>query len=86
MAIVQKLIEPELEPEPEPANTARSARNSRISTLLNDFVVEESISEPSDEYDEIRSCFYEVIDVSIAEVNSRLTGNNEIQHCQIRRT
>lgn len=56
----------------------RPTRHRRRSTLLNDFVVEETIGERSNEYDQIRSCFYEVIDLTLAEFNDRFIENNEI--------
>lgn len=62
----------------EPANSVRPTRNRRRSTLLNDFVVEESIGERTDENEDIKSCFYEVIDVSLEELDYRFTENNDI--------
>lgn len=50
----------------------------RRSTMLRDFVVEESIGERSDPDEEIKSCFFEIIDVTLAEFDNRFTENNEI--------
>lgn len=72
LATAHQLIVPQLTDAPRPT------RDRRRSTLLRDFVVEESIGERNEEYDEIRSCFFEVIDVTLAEFNNRFTENNEI--------
>lgn len=64
--------------EPSAAARARPTRNHRRSTLLGDFVIEESIGERPDESEDIRSCFYEVIDVSLEEFKDRFTENNDI--------
>lgn len=44
---------------------------------MNDFIVEESLGERGNEIDEIKSCFYEIIDVVLSEFNARFTENNE---------
>lgn len=61
----------------EPADV-RPTRNRRRSTFLSEYVVEESIGERPDECDDINSCFYEVIDVSLEEFKHRFTENNDI--------
>lgn len=79
LAMAHHLTEPQPTDAPQPpTDTPRPTRDRRRSTLLRGFVIEESIGERSDEYDEIRSCFYEVIDVTLAEFNRRFTENNEI--------
>lgn len=74
LAIAHHLIGPQATGTDAPCPT----RDRRRSTLLREFVVEESIGERSDEFDEIRSCFHEVIDVTLAEFKNRFTENNEV--------
>lgn len=74
MSIAENLIEA----EPQTDNTARPTRDRRRPSHLDEFIVEESIGVRSDGYDEIRSCFHQTIDVSLAEFDQRFTENNEI--------
>lgn len=50
----------------------------RRSTMLRDFVVEETLGERSDDDDSIKSCFFEIIDVTLMEFDKRFTENDEI--------
>lgn len=52
-------------------------RRSR-STLLTGFTIEETIGERSDEMDEIKAIYYEIIDVTLSEFKERFSENNEI--------
>lgn len=60
-------------------SVSRPVRQNRgRSTALKDFVVEETIGERSDEVTEMKSLFFEVIDVTTAELNARFSENNSI--------
>lgn len=52
-------------------------RRSR-SILLSGFTIEETIGERSDETDEIKSIYFEIIDVILSEFKERFSENNEI--------
>lgn len=52
-------------------------RNRRLSTRLDNFVIEESIGQRN-ENDEIQSCFDKIIDISLQEFDKRFLENNEI--------
>lgn len=65
----------ELIPESLKSSSA-GLRTRRRPTHLEDYSVEESIGERSNEYDELKSCFFEVIDVILAEFDARFTENN----------
>lgn len=59
-----------------PARPARRTR--RISSRLDNFSIEETIGQRSDEDVEIQSCYFRIIDVSLDEFNKRFTENNDI--------
>lgn len=64
---------------PESLQIAQPIRRTRRRpTAMDDFTVEETIGERSNEFDEIKSCFFEVIDVALAEFGARFTENNDI--------
>lgn len=52
--------------------------NRRRSTWLENFVIEETLGERSNENDDIKSLFHEVIDVALSEFEARFTENNSI--------
>lgn len=45
---------------------------------MDDFVIEESIGERSGETDEMKRCFFEIIDVTLKELDARFTENSQI--------
>lgn len=53
-------------------------RNRRLSTRLENSVVEETVGQRPNEDDEIESCFNQIIDVTLSEFDKRFTENNEI--------
>lgn len=61
-----------------PVEAVRPTRKRKKSTLLKGFAVEESTGQRLSESDEIKSCFYEVIDIALAEIDARFTENHEI--------
>lgn len=56
----------------------RSTRNRQRPMHLNDFVIEETTGERPDENVQIKSCYEEVINVALAEFDSRFAENDEI--------
>lgn len=65
-------------PESFFAGAQPAKRTRRRNTNFADFVIEETLGERSNEEDEIKSCFHEVIDVVLAEFDARFTENNDI--------
>ncbi|KAJ6649143.1 Zinc finger MYM-type protein 1, partial [Pseudolycoriella hygida] len=62
---------------PESSASSRPVRqNGKRSTLLDDFTVEETIGERSGEETEMKSIYFEIIDVTIAELEARFSENN----------
>lgn len=58
--------------------SSRPTRQTRRSTFLNDFSVEESLGERTDESFEMKSIFFEIIDLTISELNARFCEQNPI--------
>lgn len=56
----------------------RPAQIRKKSTLLTDFVVDETIGQRIDENDDIKNIFQQIIEIVLAEFEKRLTENNEI--------
>lgn len=56
----------------------RPIRNRRRSTLLDGFIVTDSIGEQTDIKIKLKSIFFEIIDVSLIEFDHRFTENNHI--------
>lgn len=75
MEISDKLLSNALSNTPE---IPRARRNRRRSTLLGDFVVEDTIGERANEYDDIKSTYYGIIDVADNEMKRRFSENNNI--------
>lgn len=61
------------------ASSSRPVRQNRArSTRLKDFVILETIGERSEEPVELKSIYFQIIDVTVTELNARLSENNEI--------
>lgn len=65
-------------PDELPPPRALGARKRRRSTLLNDSVVTETLGERSTTEIAIKSAFFEVIDILVAEMRKRFDENNEV--------
>lgn len=61
------------------ASSSRPVRQNRgRSTRLNDFVILETLGERSEEPVALKSIYFQIIDVTVTELNARFSENNEI--------
>lgn len=63
---------------PESVEVSQAARLRRTPAILDDFVIEGTIGERKEEADEMKTCLFETIDVTLQEFDARFAENNDI--------